>query len=70
MQKRKKGPLSGPQNQHINYSVRSAKLHETSCMYSFNNEPDISSRFACRVGDVKRRQLSQLQPKVPDTYHN
>ena len=39
-------------------------------MYSSHNEPDISSSIACFVDDIKRRQLSQLQPKVPDTCHN
>ena len=28
-----KVPLSGPQNQHVSYAMRTITLHETSCIY-------------------------------------
>jgi hypothetical protein len=39
-------------------------------MYNFPNEPDIRRTVAFFVDDIKLRQLSQLQPKVPDICHN
>jgi len=40
-----KTPLSGPQNQHFNFTMRSVTFHKTSCMHILH----FLERASCRI---------------------